>query len=461
MARRLAHNAFGHLVLCILFPSLLLMLASCAVGSPSQHQTLSSDPVVRWIQQNASPLRTVAPGGSDTDLAPLQQMVGHASIVGLGEETHGTHEFIEVKARLAEYLITHLGFTTFVMENDWGASQEIDAYINGGSGSLTSVMHADLLVPWQTKEYAALFAWMRTYNANAAHTTKIHFWGMDIQDVSQSEFTTVERFVQQVASQQSSVIQSLYAPIIAKMLPNAYATYVPLDAATKQQDQTQAQQVYDLLQTHQQSYTQTSSPQQFAFALQMARIIVQCVTYFNTLAGIAPQQSYQSYHQRDTFMAENVEWIHDHVAGVAPKMIVWAHDGHIANDANYGSRDGRNMGAELRATYQSGYLAIGTTTYQGAYRVYGAPSVMVKAIPQLTLSTYNYDLGQAGRPYYLLDLHKTPTSGAVADWVGGLSSANILPFYGVGGEDLSVSGILNQWFDALVHVQISTPSQPL
>jgi erythromycin esterase len=114
---------------------------------------------VRWIQQHAIALRTSNPGGSDADLAPLKQIIGNASLVGLGEETHGTHEFIDMKARLVEFLISNLGFTTLVMENDWGSSQLLDAYINGGPGNLKTIMTKALFGSWQTQEYEQLFAW--------------------------------------------------------------------------------------------------------------------------------------------------------------------------------------------------------------------------------------------------------------------------------------------------------------
>lgn len=66
--------------------------------------------------------------------------------------------------------------------------------------------------------------------------------------------------------------------------------------------------------------------------MQNARIIVQFTTFMN---ANTQDESLTRYIQRDAFMAENVAWIHDHAAGSHPKMIVWAHDGHIANDTSY------------------------------------------------------------------------------------------------------------------------------
>jgi erythromycin esterase len=430
-------------------------LAACTpVVLPMHSSTRSANPVVRWIQQNAIPLRTVDAGGSDADLAALQQIVGHASIVGLGEETHGTHEFFAMKARLAEFLMAHLGFTTFIMENNWGASQLIDAYINGGPGAINTVMQAGLFGSWQTREYRALLEWMRAYNADPAHSTRIHFLGMDIQAVSQSDFAAVEQYVHQVAPQQAAQVQDLYAPLIATSLPNPYATYVTLGASTKQQYENQAQQVYDLLQAHQQDYLQQSSPQRFAFALQNARVIAQFATYFN--AGNR-DEALARYYQRDTFMAENVAWIYEHDAGGTPHSVVWAHDVHIANDTTYASQDGRNLGGELRARYQASYLAIGTTLYQGTFRTYQYPHSSIQQVAAPGQGTFNYTLGQTDLPLYLLDLDNVPP-GPFSAWASGPA---VLRNYGLGGEDLSTSCALSQWFDVIVHIQKTTPSTPI
>jgi erythromycin esterase len=439
-------------ILLYCLPPLALILVACTQAAPLAHtRTLSSDFVVRWIQQNAIPLRTTNPGGSDADLAPLKQIIGHASIVGLGEETHGTHEFIDIKARLAEFLISTMGFTTFVMENDWGSSHLLNAYINGGSGDITGVMSQSLFGSWQTQEYQALFEWMRAYNANPVHTTKIHFLGMDCQDVSQSDFDDVEQYIQQVAPQQETHIQDLYGPIVSNSLPNAYLTYVSLNTSTKQEYQNQAQQVYDLLQAHQQDYSKRSSPQSFALALQNARIIVQFTTYYNSATR---EEALARYYQRDMFMAENVAWIHDHESNTNPKIIVWAHDGHIANDTSYPSRDGRNMGGELRTRYKNSYFPIGTTLYQGTMRIYDYPTGVLQAIPPPSPNTYNYTLGQTGLPLYMLDLRKIPP-GHAGDWA---RSPAIFINYGLGGENLSTRAVLSQWFVVIIHIQNTTPA---
>ncbi|HYR10464.1 MAG TPA: hypothetical protein VEQ60_22000, partial [Longimicrobium sp.] len=63
---------------------------------------------LRWLAAHAAPLRTFdAPTdpADDADLALFANVVGDARIVALGESTHGTSEFFQVKHRLLEYLV--------------------------------------------------------------------------------------------------------------------------------------------------------------------------------------------------------------------------------------------------------------------------------------------------------------------------------------------------------------------
>lgn len=441
-------------------PFFLLLLAFLVTwtrpqtAAPVHGQTLDTAAVAHWLRQSALPLRTTDPGSADSDLAPLKQAVGKASIVGLGEATHGTHEFLTMKTRLAELLMGKLGYTTFVMENDWGSSQLIDAYINGQTADLSSVMARGLFESWQTQEFRALLEWMRAYNADPAHTSKIHFLGMDFQDLSRDEFTAVEHYLRQVDPGQVAHLRELYAPVQAMSEAATSDTFTPLDASDRQRYQDQAQRVYDLLLANQQAYLKRSSARSFAFALQNARIITQFATYSNAQTEA---ESLSRYYQRDTFMAENVAWIHDHAAGSQPKMLVWAHDMHIANDTRYGSQDGKNLGGELRARYQKDYFAIGTTLYRGTFRSYSYPSSTIQTITPPAPHSYNAALGQVGLPLYMLDLDRLPP-GPLKDWA---HQPAMLINYGLGGEDLSTSQRLSQSFDIIIHIQNTTPSRPL
>jgi erythromycin esterase len=363
---------------------------------PTLHQMPGADPtVVRWIQQHVASLRTVDPGGSAADLAALPQIVGQASLVSLGEETHGTHEFIAVRARLAEYLIATWGFTTFVMENDWESSRLLDAYLNGEPGNITSIMSQSLFGSWQTQEYRALFEWLRAYNANPARSSTVHFLAMDCQEVSQSDFDAGQGYIQQVALDQAASVQALFAPLIVTSLPSPYSTNDPLDAAQKRQYQTQAERVYDLLQAHQQGPDRALR----APAIRRRppggvchRAVHHLPQRLDPAGGAGASLPARRLHGRERGVDSRS------ATRSNPKLIVWAHDAHIANATTYGSQDGRNLGGELRAHCASANLAIGSTLF-------------TRHVQDLLLS---FGQGSDDSPSARLDLQLHPGTGRPA-----------------------------------------------
>src|SRR5689334_7225745 len=73
--------------------------------------THASPEVVAWLKANLMPLASAEPGSGFDDLQPLRSLIGDARIVSLGEATHGTREFFQLKHRMMEYCISQLGFT--------------------------------------------------------------------------------------------------------------------------------------------------------------------------------------------------------------------------------------------------------------------------------------------------------------------------------------------------------------
>lgn len=68
-------------------------------------------------------------------------MVGSASIVGLGEATHGAHEVFTMKNRIVNYLVSEKGFTNLVLEEGWDRALELDRYVLTGKEIQASIYH--------------------------------------------------------------------------------------------------------------------------------------------------------------------------------------------------------------------------------------------------------------------------------------------------------------------------------
>ena len=73
---------------------------------------------IAWLQQHASPLRSIDPADDDfADLAPLGRAIGDARVVFLGEASHGEGGTILGSTRLIEFLHQKLGFDVVVWES--------------------------------------------------------------------------------------------------------------------------------------------------------------------------------------------------------------------------------------------------------------------------------------------------------------------------------------------------------
>ena len=57
--------------------------------------------------------------------------IGDSRVVLLGEASHGTAEFYEMRARITQELIEKKGFTIVAVEADWPDAAHIDHYIHG------------------------------------------------------------------------------------------------------------------------------------------------------------------------------------------------------------------------------------------------------------------------------------------------------------------------------------------
>lgn len=65
----------------------------------------------------------------DSPLDPLIDLAGAASLVLLGEASHGTHQFYSTRAQITKRLIEEKGFQAVVVEADWPDAHRINQYV--------------------------------------------------------------------------------------------------------------------------------------------------------------------------------------------------------------------------------------------------------------------------------------------------------------------------------------------
>lgn len=153
-----------------IMPAVALLLP-CALGAQAE--------VASWIRANAIPLETVEARHGFADMEPLRRIVGDARIVSLGEATHGTREFFQLKHRMLEFLATRMGFTIFAIEANMPEAYRLNDYVLNGTGDPVQLLRGMYFWTWNTEEVLDMIRWMREFNASGKG--RVQFTGFDMQ----------------------------------------------------------------------------------------------------------------------------------------------------------------------------------------------------------------------------------------------------------------------------------------
>ena len=78
------------------------------------------------VHEAAHPL-----SGDIDNYNPLMELIGDASLVLIGEASHGTHEFYRERAQITKRLIKEKGFTAVAVEADWPDAYRVNRYVQG------------------------------------------------------------------------------------------------------------------------------------------------------------------------------------------------------------------------------------------------------------------------------------------------------------------------------------------
>jgi erythromycin esterase-like protein len=136
-------------------------------------------PPTDWIRANAIRLATVESGHGFADMQPLKAVVGDARVVSLGEATHGTREFFQLKHRMLEFLASEMGFTIFSIEANMPEAYRLNDYVLKGTGDPVQLLKGMYFWTWDTEEVLDMIRWMRAFNASGKG--RIEFTGFDMQ----------------------------------------------------------------------------------------------------------------------------------------------------------------------------------------------------------------------------------------------------------------------------------------
>ncbi|MCU4767067.1 erythromycin esterase family protein [Bacillus toyonensis] len=402
--------------------------------------------IVKSIQSQAHPLKTIEPSKPFEDLKPLKKMIGSAQYVGLGENTHGSSEIFTMKFRLVKYLVTEMGFTNFTMEEDWGNGLKLNEYIQTGKGNPREFLK--LLYP--TDEIIAMIEWMKDYNADPSNKKKIQFIGLDLKTMDQSVFNKVIDYVKQHRPDLRAEVEENYKDLSS--FTGSIQEYMNLAPEMKAKFKANAEKVAQLLKDEKEQTNKDVGSSEYIWVKATANAIEK----FTTMLLSNDYPNVIKLHEQ--YLADHAMWAQETFGG---KTMVWAHNIHMAKGIIDEKLYPDAAGQFLKERLDNNYVTIGSTTTEGNFTLYSEynPStggkIATDTIPQ-NVKSFNYTLGKV--PYKMFLLDNRHLKGHAEKWIRAKR-----PLLSIGGQLLPDGSLyfdtsLLEQFDIIFHIRKTSPS---
>jgi erythromycin esterase-like protein len=397
------------------------LLLSCLLSSYLLPGFAQPTPLA-WINTQARPLRPVT-DAADTDLAFLAGALSGTTLLGLGEASHGTHEFYLVKLRLVRYLVTHLHYQHLGLEYEAGAIEPLNMYVQTGQGDARALVRP--LHLYATEELYQVMQWVAAYNQTQTPAAKVTLFGFDTNYTPAYQAAAAATCLAYIQQHASEVPTTAAEPVLAKIKASPTSALAELTAP-------------EVAALHQAAAAVRTMPSSTDAAFQ---------GFAQQLALLDEGTRLGDPLARDQFMADNIvayqQWQHG-------KTMLWGHNVHLAKDTTMTGY--RGTGYYLRQRYGIHYYALGLDTYQGQVNVLAKGQFVAQSFKAQPTS-FSALLAQAKYPLFFLPFKSAQPLGPAnrlithinANW----STQRELPIRP--GID----------FDGLVFIRRTTASVPL
>jgi erythromycin esterase len=101
-----------------------------------------------------------------------------ASVVALGEQTHGARDAIVARFELAKALISDHGFNVVALEAGYEGAWALGDWVRGERGDVHAAIEALNMWTWQTQETVEFVTWLRAQNALRGKANRIELVGI-------------------------------------------------------------------------------------------------------------------------------------------------------------------------------------------------------------------------------------------------------------------------------------------
>jgi erythromycin esterase len=308
-----------------------------------------------WLRQNVREIKSLH-SENFADLRFLKKKIGARRIVQLGESGHGMAEYFILKTRLVKFLHEEMKFDVLAVEGGIG---DVDAGFAGIENlSAPELMNRSFYANWRFKEAVPLFEYVKT---RAGTNRPLTLAGFD--NIPTSDY--LREFVR-------SKLQTINAAQTEKFVAAETNFNRILNGGVKSRDE-----LKDLHRTAVQNY------REFSEFLKADRGLENALggreIYLKVRRAVESRRASLEFdaetvgrerleRMRDKLMADNLIWLAE---TMYPKrrIIVWAHNGHIAARYSESAFDGKKPAFKRQGEYLAERL--GNQLYNIGFYAFG------------------------------------------------------------------------------------------
>ncbi|MFB6126644.1 MAG: erythromycin esterase family protein [Halolamina sp.] len=444
------------------------------------------DSVAVGLADHALPLGTTRPDADRGVFGPFDDAIADAEVVGLGEATHGTREFFELKHRLVRWLAAEHDLGAFVMEANLPEARTVDEYVVHGRGDPAAALADVYFWTWQVQAVRDLLAWLRAYNADRPLGDRVRVYGVDAQ----------------YARGAVAALSDQFETVAPEVLTDCRDDLAVVDAGGEPMHQDDdlgarvaaAERLLPRLREHlterRGEHVATTDERAWEQACRDVTVLEQCTDLRRAWAdrrraadaldgddsGDLPAQFVErTLRVRDRAMADNAAWVADRVDG---PVALWAHDAHLnrlEQRSRHTGATATSLGGHLADRYGDGYYALGFAFGRGEFRALGpdgdggserrpvAVEAPLEGTVEAMLDRVAGDDGRLPAGPFALDLRTAGADDRLGEW---LATPREHLSAGATFDPAAPTEYLRSYeyaaaFDGLCYVPETTASRPL
>jgi protein-L-isoaspartate(D-aspartate) O-methyltransferase len=279
----------------------------------------------------------------------------------LGESTHGTSEFNQMRERITRELIVKKDFRFVAAEADWPDAARVDHYVRHFQYP-PSEWTAFARFPtwmWRNTDVRDFVSWLRKHNGTVERSQRVAFHGLDLYSLYDS-IRSVLTYLDEVDPESAKVARERYGCLTPWQRDPATYGHAALIGSYPTCEAHVVRALTDLL-AKRRAYAEHDG-ERFLDAEQNARLVANAERYYRTMY----YGSRASWNLRDGHMFEtlkNLLAFH----GLDSKAVVWAHNSHVGNAGatEMAARGELNLGELCRKEFGEQAYLVGFGTHSG------------------------------------------------------------------------------------------------